>query len=366
MLKERSRFDYGLHAHRKHTIHTAFLLVFVFVLLSSLLVVFIAWRSRLKNEKRELLLLWEEGAYNEAFELSRRGLETDPMDYFLLTVHGFSSYQLAVAQINNFDTLTFIDECIWSLRKALLTGNGVKDGSLYYVLGKAYYYKGPAYADLSIHFLEEARNVDYRAGDIPEYLGLSYAAIHDFRSSVAAFTLALDPSDSSPSDSSPLDSSPLDDSPLDGSPALYNSPAGTVTGDNPDAGSLTGAGPGDGTRGVPADLLLLSIARSYIALGEQDTAKAYLVRCAETSRDSASVITARLLLGGIFMETGGTAEAEGQYLAVLEMDEENAEAHYQLGELYLSGGDPTRARAEWRRAVRIDPTHGPARKRLNM
>jgi tetratricopeptide (TPR) repeat protein len=193
-------------------------------------------------------------------------------------------------------------------------------------LGKAYYYKGPSYADLSIRFLEEARREAYKAGDIPEYLGLAYAAIRDFRSSVAAFTLALDPSEPAPPDTNPA----------------------------------------GGARGTPSDLLLLSIARSYIALGEQDTAKAYLVRCIETSRDSASVIAARLLLGGILTETAGPEDAEGQYLAVLEMDEENAEAHYQLGELYLSGGDPTRARAEWRRAVRIDPTHGPARTRLNM
>jgi tetratricopeptide (TPR) repeat protein len=335
MLKERSRSDYGLHVRRKQTIHTAVLLVFVFIVFSSLLVFFIGWRSRLKNEKRELSLLWEDGAYNEAFEISRRGLETDPMDYFLLTVHGFSSYQLAVAQINNFDTLRYIDECIWSLRKALLTRNKVRDGGLYYVLGKAYYYKGPTYADLSVRFLEEARREAYKAGDIPEYLGLAYAAIRDFRSSVAAFTLALAPSESTPTELTPKEPVPADTDPA-------------------------------GERGTPSDLLLLSIARSYIALGERDTAKAYLVRCIETSRDSASVIAARLLLGGIFTETGGPLEAEGQYLAVLEMDEENAEAHYQLGELYLSGGDPTRARAEWRRAVRIDPTHGPARIRLNM
>jgi tetratricopeptide (TPR) repeat protein len=305
-------------------------------------VVFVSWRNRLKNEKRELLLLWEDGAYTEAFEISGEKLQANPMDYFLLTVHGFSAYQLAVAQINNFDTLKFIDQCIWSLRKALLTGNSVRDGSLYYVLGKAYYYKGPSYADLAIRFLEEARGAGYEAGDIPEYLGLAYAAIHDFRNSVAAFTLALDPSDSQSRAANPPDDNP---------------------GATPGSDQIGVSGE---ERGPPSDLLLLSIARSYIALGDRDRAKAYLVRCMETSRDSASIITARLLLGGIFMETGGVEEAEAQYLAVLEMDEENAEAHFQLGEVYVSGGDPTRARAEWRRAVRIDPTHGPARTRLNM
>ncbi|MDR0497949.1 MAG: tetratricopeptide repeat protein [Treponema sp.] len=52
-------------------------------------------------------------------------------------------------------------------------------------------------------------------------------------------------------------------------------------------------------------------------------------------------------------------------MKVLEENHENADAHYQLGELYAMEGDTTRARAEWRRALRLDPTHGPARGRLN-
>ncbi|MDR2304024.1 MAG: hypothetical protein LBE10_05500 [Treponema sp.] len=37
-----------------------------------------------------------------------------------------------------------------------------------------------------------------------------------------------------------------------------------------------------------------------------------------------------------------------------------------MGLLYSEKGDTTRARAEWRRAVRIDPAHNNARARLNM
>ncbi|MDR2070474.1 MAG: tetratricopeptide repeat protein [Treponema sp.] len=274
--------------------------------------------------KTELPQLWEEGAFGKVFDLSRERLETQPMDYFLLTLHGFSAYQLAVAQINSYDIQTYINACIWSLRKALLCKEGPADLRVHYVLGKAYYYKGPAYADLAVKFLEAAREGNYAAGDLPEYLGLAYAAIHDYRNSVAAFSLAL-------------------------APGAENR--------DPEEAPQSWA---------PSDLLLLSIARSYVALEEADTAKAYLVRCVETSRDSNILVAARLLLGEIYGKSGDVSGAEAQYLAILEEGGENAEAHFQLGEIYAASGDPTRARAEWRRTVRIDPAHGPARTRLNM
>ncbi|MDR3166968.1 MAG: tetratricopeptide repeat protein [Treponema sp.] len=324
MLKERYRSEYGVQVHRKQTIRTAVVAVFIFIVASFGILFFISWRNQLGNERRELLELWEKGSYEQTFAISRDELSKKPMDYFFLTLHGFSAYQLAIAQINSFDTLTFIDSCIWSLRKALLTRETEDDGPVYYVLGKAYYYKGTAYAELAVKFLEKARSVSYQARDIPEYLGLAYASIQDYRNSVAAFTLALEP---------PQDT-PMQD-------------------------------PGEGDA-YPSDLLLLAIARSYIALDETDAAKAYLVRCVDISRDFDTIVMARLLLGGIFSKAGDAEGAETQYMAILNEGGENAEAHYQLGELYAAAGDPTRARAEWRRAVRIDPAHGPARVRLNM
>jgi tetratricopeptide (TPR) repeat protein len=321
MAKNRAQSDYGIQIRRKQTIHTAVMVALVCVLVASATVVFIGWRSRLGNEKKELIQLWEDGAYDLVFNLSRERLLSKPMDYSLLILHGFASYQLAVAQINRFDTLTYIDECIWSLRKALLSKEGPGDLRIYYVLGKAYYNKGQGYADLAVQFLEEARDGAYNAGDIPEYLGLAYADIHDYRSSVAAFSLAL----------------------------------------NPQEGAEVSS-PGQ----IPSDRFLLAIAHSYIELNEPDAALAYLVRCVETSRDSNAVTAARLLLGAILGKAGDTEGAEAQYLAILEDDGDNAEAYYQLGELYAAGGDTTRARAEWRRAVRVDPAHAGARVRLNM
>ena len=105
------------------------------------------------------------------------------------------------------------------------------------------------------------------------------------------------------------------------------------------------------------------MARSYIALEEPENATAYLVRCMEISRDSNTIITVRLLLGDILAKAGKVNDAEAQYQAILDEDGENAEAHYQLGELYYARGNITRPRAELRNALKIDPAHELARAR---
>ncbi|MDR0587077.1 MAG: tetratricopeptide repeat protein [Treponema sp.] len=264
-------------------------------------------------KKREVLRNWENGSYNEVFDQSSLALKNKPLDSFFLTVNGFASYQLAISQINQKDTLSYLDSSIWSLRKILLEKNADRDGRIRYVLGKAYYEKGPEYADLAIRYLEEAGNAGYGAKDIPEYLGLAYHAVREYRKSVETLSRALDP----------------------------------------------------GQSGTDSDRLLLAIARSYIGLEDWDNAKAYLTRCIEQTLDGGAGINARLLLGKVLLNSGDAAGAESVYTEVLE-DTENAEAAYELGEIYAAQGDTIRARAAWRRAYRADNNYRPARVRLNM
>ena len=310
MLFKRSA-AYRTGFKRKRLFKTVLLGAVILALIAVVPVFYLKLSGGQRNERRQLRDFFESGAFEEAYALSAGMLNEKPMDSFLLTIHGFSSYQLAIAQTNNYDTISYVDDCVWSLRKALLFRENQGDGRISYVLGKAYYYKGQAYADLAVNYLEKARTALYRAGDIPEYLGLAYAVLRDYRSSVEAFSQAL-------------------------------------TGE-----------------AVPSDLLLLAIARSYMALEELESARAYLVHCLEITRDSRTTAAARLVLGNTLVKAGDVRGAENEYLKVIEEDGENAEAHYQLGELYALGGDTTRARAEWRRAIRLDPAHGPARSRLN-
>jgi tetratricopeptide (TPR) repeat protein len=278
------------------------------------------FRASVRGERKELLRSWESGTYDEVFIRSADGLVSRPMDYFLLTLHGFSAYQLGISQINSLNAARYFDGCIRSLRKAMLLKNAVNDGRLYYVLGKAYSYKGESFADLTVKYLEKAKELSYNAADIPEYLGVAYASIGNYRSSVAAFAEALDPG---------LDPEKLTNQRTEGP-------------------------------------LLLSIAQSYMALSEFDQAHAYLQRCIDISPDSRAILSARLLLSEVLRRAGDNDGAKKQLMDILEEADESAEAHYQLGELYALQGENVRARAEWRLALRADPAHLKARTRLSM
>jgi len=312
MFSNSSRSRYGQHIYILKRIRSVGIVFFIiFVAAASIFAVSRGKNGR-TNETRELLRVWNEGDYEQAYEISKNALIEKPVDYFLLTINGFSAYQMGISQINNQSTLAFIDECIFSLRKALIHKESSNDGRVCYVLGKAYGYKGNEYADLAVKYLEMANNLSYEAQDIPEYLGLAYAAYGDYRSSVKAFTLAFVP-------------------------------------EKP-----------------PSDNLLLSIARSYMAMEEYGIAAGYLQRCIEISPDSKSVVVSRLMLAEIYRLNNDLDNAETQYLNILNESGENAEVHFQLGELYSLMGDTTKARAEWRTAYRQNPAHARARARLNI
>lgn len=314
MYIDRNRYGYRSHIRRKRLIFYAAAFVIV-----GLLVTLTVWlpgkiRSGAGRERKELLQLWESGSYEEVYWKTRAALDSRPLDYFLLTMNGFSAYQLGYSQINRQDEERYFNDCIQALRKALLLKNSAHDGRVYYVLGKAYHYKGDSYADLSAKYLEEAKVLLYGAADIPEYLGLAYAALGDYRSSVEAFSDALGVQD-----------------------------------------------PGR----KPPGILLLSIAKSYFALDELDTARSYLQHCIEVSSDYQTVLAAKFLLVEIFKKADDIEKAKKLLQEIIAEMGDNAEAHYQLGDLYLLQGDTTRARAEWRLALRSDPAHARARTRLS-
>jgi len=312
MIKLENKSSVGGEKLKKQVVQgIVFFLALVPVLV--LFIIFSQSKIRDSRNKREVLECWEQGLWLDAFIKSKDALVSAPMDAFYLTMNGFSAYQAAMTRISHAETFDYIDESIWSLRKVLLVKNADRDGRIRYTLGKAYYAKGPDYADLSIKYLEEAKASGFTAGDLNEYLGLSYALAKDYGKSIEVLSASLDP-------------------------AAH------------DEGS---------------DLLLMHIAQSYIGLEDWDAAKAYLIRCAEASRDTGLVLEARLQLGKVLRNSGDLEAAIEMLNAVLESGGENAEAAFELGEIYASMGDTIRARAAWRRAVRYDNTFMPARLRLN-
>ena len=325
MYSKRSRYSYRSYIRRKRLIFSVVALAVTGLVTAAVIQFTGRITGAVRGERTEILQFWEAGSYNEVYDRSQSALASRPLDYFLLTMHGFSAYQLGISQINSLNAERYFDDCIRSLRKAILLKNSLNDGRLYYVLGKAYNYRGENYADLSVKYLEKAVRLSYNARDIPEYLGLAYAAVGDYHSSVTAFAEAL---------------------------VMQGQGKGGLSDEWP-----------SGER--PSGLLLLSIARSYFALGEFDLARAYLQRCIEVSPDSRTVLAARLLLSEVLQKAGDSNGAKRQLMDILGEAGENAEAHYQLGELYALQGEATRARAEWRLALNADPAHIKARTRLS-
>ena len=312
MYTRKTWTDYKKQARRRRLVFAVVILLFASVAATASTHFAGRFRGMARGERRELLSLWDSGSYDTVFSLSQTALVSRPLDYFLLTMHGFAAYQMGISQISSLDAEHYFDACIWSLRKAMLLRNAENDGRLLYVLGKAYSYKGENFADLSVKYLEKARVLSFNAADIPQYLGMGYAAMGDHRRSVIAFTEALG-----------------------------------------NEGELGPSGP-----------LLLAIAQSYLVLGEFDAARAYLQRCIVISPDSRVVIAARLLLAEVMRNADDIEGAMQQLQDILDETGENADARFQLGELFAIQGNTVRARAEWRLALRADPAHIGARTRL--
>lgn len=302
-----------MRLRRKRFFQTIASAACITVLVSGVAIVMWHIRENFIDDRITAQDLWENGSYQEIFDISGETLEEKPLDYEALVLRGFSAYQLALAQITAPDKAVYIEECIHSLRKATLVKNSGMEGAIQYVLGKAYYSKGAEYADLAVQSLEFAKQAGFFGDDMNEYLGIAYAALRDYPLSVAALTEALN--------------SPRMEERL-------------------------------------SDALLLSIANSYSAMDDFSMASAYLMRCIDTSKDDAAKRRARFALGDVYFRQEDYSAAEGQYTTILKDFGESAEAHYWLGEINAARNNMIRARAEWRRAVLVDPAHRSSRSRL--
>ena len=114
-----------------------------------------------------------------------------------------------------------------------------------------------------------------------------------------------------------------------------------------------------------SDILLLSIAEQYIKNSQPDIAKQYLYQLKTESADEQISLKARLLLAQLHTEEGKFEDALQEYTAIIEKNPENADAHYGIGVLYEKQGDLAKARAEWRKTLKLQVNHSGAMKSLN-
>jgi len=244
--------------------------------------------------------------YDDAIVAADAILAGDPLNAVALSYKGFASFYKSVSQDVAEERMPWLDESVVALRRARLAGTPFP-GETDYVLGKAYFNKGKYYYDLAISSIESSVAKGYVQRDSYEYIGQAWSQLGDYPKAIDAFLLAL-----------------KDD---------------------------------------PGDLLLLTIGQTYYQMKRTSDAVDYLLRTLNKTEDKEIEERARFLLGGIYLDGGELFKAEEQFSAIVKVDPRSADAHYNLGEVYSKMNDPVRARAEWRSALIIDPSHYGARLR---
>jgi tetratricopeptide (TPR) repeat protein len=270
-----------------------------------------ATNSRLS--KYDILALWQKSDWAEVIASCDTALRASPLDPFYLGLKGMASFYEAMELPEGENRGVLIDDSIMSLRRALtirdaILGGQIPKAELEYVLAKAYFHKGAGSMDLTVSYLDFALKQGFIAPDIHEYLAMALASLGETDGSLAEFEKAMA------------------------------------------ANSST--------------LLKIAAAQEYLKVSRRSEAEKLLLAAVQASADAIAKEKARLLLADDFLSQSRWDEAEVQVNALLGDDPDSAEGHYRLGLLFQVRGDPVHARAEWRKAVTLDPMHAAARQKL--
>jgi tetratricopeptide (TPR) repeat protein len=264
-------------------------------------------RFQAEQDSQSLGELWQNRLYDEVISRCELQLESDPLNPQLLAYRGFAFFYKGVSEVTLEERIPYLDEAIVSLRRAKLRPTGSWGSEVDYILGKAYYHKGKYYYDLTLDYLQAALAAGYRPEDIYDYLGLAATQMDQLEEGLDYFQQALEIN--------------------------------------------------------PTDLLLLTIGQTYFQAERNQEAEEYLLRAINKTEDAAVEIRARFLLGQMYFDREDYFKAENQYSEILKADSNSADAYYYLGEIYSNMNDPVKARANWRKALVIDPSHYGARLR---
>ncbi len=302
---------------RKNKIFARLLVILLILLLSASLCFAVKKVYEHNNSTnpgiKRLFKLWNNKDYLGVYEVSSHLLEDNPLNNRALIFKGYSSFFLALSQTDMSSTQNYLDEAILNLRIARLVSGKRHLAQIYYMLAKSYFHKNIVsdyyyYSDLAVKYFKLAKENGYNAPDIPEYLGLSYAELGQSEESIVAFTEALIDNES--------------------------------------------------------DKLLLAIAQQYYNCKKSNTAKQYLNKINEESANELLVLKSRLLLAQIYIDEEKYDEALKEYESIIEKDANSADAYYGIGVIYEKQGDLVKARAEWRKALKVQVNHPASLKKM--
>ncbi len=260
------------------------------------------------DRQETLLELWNNGRYEELIAKAENLLSSSPLDPAGLVYGGFAYFYAGIGQVENAERMPYMSRAIELLRKTLHMEFAPLRPELHYVLGKAYYHQGSSYYDLVVRHLQQAVELGYEAGDMYEYLALAYADMGEYEAGANSLRRAIERD--------------------------------------------------------PSDVLYLALGEIYAEADQYSQAVSALETAIAMSTDRVLTEQARVALGNVLTEAKRYEEAEAVYRAILEENPESADAHYELGTIYETRGNPEQARYEWREAFRIDPNHAEAIRKL--
>ncbi len=284
----------------------------LFLALCSLVTFTIFYRQKYKNipSIKEIAKDWESSSYNSVYLKSEIILKNDPFNAQALAFRGFSSYYIYVSEPEEANNIEYLESTIISLRQAMYFLSEGELGKLSYILGKAYYQKGEYYADLAIKYLNIAETSGINFTDIHEFKGMAYLLLGEKNEAISSLTLAL--------------------------------------------------------QEKPSPLLLYILGETYLEIGDLQNAKQYFFETITKTKDELLQLKCRYHIGSILFDEGEFERAKDEFEAIIEKDDESSDAHYGLGLVFEQQGQLAKARSEWRRALKINPSHEKTREKLKV
>jgi len=253
---------------------------------------------------------WETGSYTSVYLKSEQFLKEYPFDADALALCGFSSYYIYISESEEANNIVYLENTITSLRRSLYFVKEKDKPKIAYILGKAYYQKGEYYADLSLKYLTIAEKSSIKFEDLHEFKGMAYLNLKDFDEATQELSKALKDS--------------------------------------------------------PSPFLLYILGETYMKMEDFQNAKQYFFETITKTKDELLQLKCRYYIGSILLDEGELERAKTEFLTILEKDSSSADAHYGLGLALEKEGDIVKARSEWRKALKNNPSHEKTREKLKV
>jgi len=245
--------------------------------------------------------LWRFGNYAEVASIAEAELEEHPLSKSALLYAGFSRFHLAIASLSTEERNSDLNMAIAYLRLLKAIGDISNPGQVDYILGKAYLLKGTYWSDLAIRYLQASLDSGYNSIDSFEFMGRAYSMLGDVEKALYWYELAAETH--------------------------------------------------------PTDRLLITLGDEAFKLGRYESAVEYYKRSIDTTKNEELKSKGLSHLGQLYYDVGNFLMAKEVFEKLVNIEPDNQDYQFTLGEIYHQLGMNIEARNAWLAVFRINPRH---------